>query len=190
MAEADLQRFLKKVKALNALVEHLESDPASRRQFAACSDHNAVVALASAWGFDIGRRWGETSFAPQAPSTATTNLLADACGLPGEEQENVLCSGTDWRLVRIQSNGSSTPAGSWYEQKEHEWLTLLKGSALLRLAEPDQLVDLSVGDQLLLTAGRRHRVERTDPYPGTTWLALYWADADAPGLIPTAASNV
>lgn len=180
MAEEDLQRFLEKVKALNALVARLESDPASRQQFAACSDHNAVVALASAWGFEIGRRWGEASFTGPSPSTATSNLLADAETLSGEEQEDVLCSGADWRLVVIRSNAASTPAGFWYDQSENEWLTLLKGSALLRLADPDQLVDLSVGDQLLLPAGRRHRVERTDPHPGTTWLALYWTDACAP----------
>lgn len=188
MAEDDLQRFLTKVKALNALVAHLDRDPVARQQFAACSDHNAVVALASAWGFEIGRRWGETSDVPQAPSSPASNLLADANGGAGEEREDLLCSGPGWRLVRIHSNASRSPEGFWYVQEEHEWLTLLRGSAVLRLADPDQLLDLSVGDQLVLPAGRRHRVERTDPHPGTTWLALYWMDADEP--IPPAASTV
>ena len=34
---------------------------------------------------------------------------------------------------------------------------------------------LSRGDQLLIAAGRRHRVEATDPAPGTVWLALFWS---------------
>ena len=72
------------------------------------------------------------------------------------------------------SNGASSPDGFWYRQSEHEWLTLLRGSARLRLEDPDEQVELSVGDQLTLPAGRRHRVERTDADPGTVWLALYW----------------
>ena len=178
MAEEDLQQFLQKVKALNALVECLDHDPTRRRQFAACSDHNAVVSLAASWGFEIGRRWGERSVDARSASTDASQLLADVDCSPGEEHEDVLCSGAGWRLVKICSNAASSPPGFWYQQNENEWLTLLRGSALIRLDDPDQWVDLSVGDQLLLPAGRRHRVERTDPYPGTTWLALYWTGDD------------
>jgi len=174
MAEEDLQQFLQKVKALNALVASLEQDPARRSQLAACSDHNAVVTLAGSWGFEIGRRWGEHSVASRSDSMDTSHLLADVDCPSGLEQEDVLCSGYGWRLVRIRSNAASSPPGFWYEQKDNEWVTLLKGSALLRLDDPDEWVDLSVGDQLFLPAGRRHRIERTDPSPGTTWLALYW----------------
>ena len=71
MAEEDLQQFLQKVKALNALVASLEQDPARRSQLAACSDHNAVVTLAGSWGFEIGRRWGEHSVASSSHSMDT-----------------------------------------------------------------------------------------------------------------------
>ena len=178
MAEEDLQRFLLKVQQLNALVSSLDADPERRRQLASCSDHNAVVQLARSWGYIIGRRWGE----PNVESPRRANLLAQAPSASGQETEQELCSGRDWRLMRISSNGSRSPDGFWYQQKEHEWLTLLKGSARLRLEDPEEWVELSVGDQLMLPAGRRHRVERTDADPGTVWLALYWNES--PGEHP------
>ena len=177
MAEEDLKRFLYKVEQLNALVSSLEADDERRCLLAACSDHNAVVTLAAEWGYSIGRRWGEEP----ASATGANNLLTSTTVLAGEEVEQLLCSGPGWRLVRIHSNGASSPEAFWYEQDENEWLTILKGSARLRLADPDVWVDLSVGDQLTLSSGRRHRVERTDSDPGTIWLALYWTDgSDVP----------
>ena len=173
MAEEDLQRFLLKVQQLNALVSSLDADPERRRQLASCSDHNAVVQLARSWGYSIGRRWGE----PSVESPRRSNLLAEAPSASGQESEEELCSGRDWRLMRISSNGSSSPDGFWYQQTENEWLTLLKGSARLRLEDPEEWIELSVGDQLMLPAGRRHRVERTDADPGTVWLALYWNES-------------
>ena len=170
MAEEDLQRFLSKVQQLNALVSSIDADPERRRQLAACSDHNAVVQLALSWGYSIGRRWGE----PTAAAPSHSNLLVPAAAASGHEIEEVLCSGNDWRLMKINSNGSCSPDGFWYDQIEHEWITLLKGSAVMRLEDPEEWVELSVGDQLTLPAGRRHRVERTDSDPGTVWLALYW----------------
>ena len=170
MAEEDLQRFLLKVEQLNALVSSIDADPERRRQLAACSDHNAVVQLALSWGYSIGRRWGE----PSVDGPDRSNLLDPAPAASGHEIEEELCSGRDWRLIRISSNGSRSPDGFWYQQNEHEWLTLLKGSARLRLEDPEECLELSVGDQLMLPAGRRHRVERTDADPGTVWLALYW----------------
>ena len=173
MAEEDLQLFLLKVQQLNALVSSLDADPERRRQLAACSDHNAVVQLARLWGFRIDRRWGEAS----VEGPRLSNLLAEPLAASGHEIEEELCSGEGWRLMRISSNGSRSPDGFWYQQQEHEWLTLLKGSARLRLEDPEEWIELSVGDQLMLPAGRRHRLERTDSDPGTVWLALYWNES-------------
>ena len=53
MSERDLQRFLDKVSQLQSLVQSLEADDQRRRALADCSDHNAVVALAQSWGFEI-----------------------------------------------------------------------------------------------------------------------------------------
>ncbi|MGC6482850.1 MAG: Nif11 domain/cupin domain-containing protein [Synechococcus sp.] len=186
MAEADLQRFLHKVQQLNALVSLLECDPGRRDAFAACSDHNQVVQLAKLWGYDIGRRWGEQP-ALEAPSPAQPDSSALPLGSlrvdplfrgrppsMGAEHIRTLHSGETWRLELIHSCAASTPADIWYDQQEHEWLTLLRGSARLQLDDPWQVLDLCVGDGLYLPPHRRHRVERTDPDPGTLWLALYW----------------
>jgi cupin 2 domain-containing protein len=73
LAEADLERFLDKVGQLNALVASLEAQPDRRQRFAACTDHNQVVQLARDWGFEIGRRWGETAETPGLRSDSICN---------------------------------------------------------------------------------------------------------------------
>ena len=185
VAEADLQRFLHKVEQLNALVASLDNDPARREAFAACSDHNQVVQLARIWGFEIGRRWGEDpadsldrtdgeAVVRSDPEGLLDPLLRGALPPTGEEQVRVLQQGYDWRLELIHSCEACSPPGFWYDQEEHEWVTLLRGSARLQLADPLRSLDLSVGDGLYLPPHQRHRLDRTDPDPGSIWLALYW----------------
>jgi cupin 2 domain-containing protein len=172
MAEAQLQQFLAKVQALNAFVALSERDPALRQALTNCSNHHEVVELARSVGLEIGRRWGEGE--TSAPGAA--NLLASAELPPaGEERTTVLLQTPQLRLERIHSNAASSPEGFWYDQSEHEWVLLLQGSALLHLEGEPTPRNLSRGDQLLIPAGCRHRVEATDPAPGTVWLALFWA---------------
>ncbi len=59
MAQQDLANFIKKVKALEALVSSLDKFPTRREKLSSCSSHDQVVKLAKSWGFDIGKRWGE-----------------------------------------------------------------------------------------------------------------------------------
>jgi cupin 2 domain-containing protein len=171
MAEAQLQQFLDKVRQLNAFVALSEADPHLRQALTACGSHAQVVSLARSHGFDIGRRWGESE--PPAPGEA--NLLAGPCPSPGEERLEVLLQGGGFRLERIHSCATRSPEGFWYEQAEHEWVLVLQGSALLRFDDGTGDCGLNRGDSLLISAGRRHRVEATDPDPGTVWLALFWA---------------
>jgi cupin 2 domain-containing protein len=178
LAEADLERFLDKVAQLNALVASLEEQPDRRQRFAACTEHNQVVQLARVWGFEIGRRWGETA---ETPRLRSDNLLAHPVPSAGSEAVLDLQRGEGWRLQLIHSCDHSSPAGFWYDQDEHEWLLLLRGSARLRLRDPEEERDLSVGDVLVLPPHRRHRVERTDPEPGTLWLTLFWRDPSPEG---------
>ena len=170
MAEDDLIRFLDKVQQLQKLVESLKHEPERRKRLADCDDHNAVVELARQWGFEIGRRWGEQETA----SRSEDNLLSQPLPLNGTESERTLISGEHWRLHLILSNAFQTPKGEWLVQEESEWVLLLRGSAELRLEDPEEQIDLSVGDPVLIDSHRPHRVERTDPDPGTLWLALYW----------------
>ncbi len=183
MAEQDLHRFLDKVQQLQKMVHSLEELPERRELLAACSDHNQVVQLARSWGFEIGRRWGELDPVEQLPSE--TNLLARALPPEGQEQHHLLHTGSDRRLELILSCSASSPEGFWYDQTDHEWIVILRGSASLKLKDPDAYVDLSVGDQLHFLPHRLHRVERTDPHPGTIWLALFWTQpkhSDGPSL--------
>ncbi|MFL0731415.1 MAG: Nif11 domain/cupin domain-containing protein [Prochlorococcus sp.] len=183
MAEQDLHRFLDKVQQLQKMVHSLEELPERRELLAACSDHNHGVQLARSWGFEIGRRWGELDPVEQLPSE--TNLLARALPPEGQEQHHLLHTGSDWRLELILSCSASSPEGFWYDQTDHEWIVILRGSASLKLKDPDAYVDLSVGDQLHFLPHRLHRVERTDPHPGTIWLALFWTQpkhSDGPSL--------
>jgi cupin 2 domain-containing protein len=171
MAEAQLQQFLAKVRQLNAFVALCEERPPLRQALAQCHSHGEVVRLARALGFEIGRRWGEA----EAPAGAdAANLLAGVCPAEGEEHTWVLLQEPGLRLERIHSCAAASPAGFWYDQEDHEWVTLLQGSATLAFADGDSPIALSRGDSLLIPAHRRHRVVETDPAPGTIWLALFW----------------
>ncbi len=182
MAEAQLQQFLEKVRQLNAFVALSEANPGLRQQLQACSHHHEVVHLARHHGFEIGRRWGEAA-TPATPGGdgrhGDSNLLAGPCPMAGQETTTVLLEEPGLRLERIQSCLSSSPKAFWYDQSEHEWVVVLQGSAQLQFADEEVPRQLSQGDCLLISAGRRHRVVATDPAPGCVWLALFWSPADA-----------
>jgi cupin 2 domain-containing protein len=173
MAEADLQRFLDKVRQLNAFVAQSEQEPQLRAALSACRTHGEVVALARACGFEIGRRWGEES----PPAAGEDNLLARPCPKPGSEDTTVLVATPSLRLERIHSCRAASPQGFWYDQEEHEWVTLLQGSASLQFEDEAGPRELNRGDSLLIRAHRRHRLLATDPPPGSVWLALFWREA-------------
>lgn len=177
MAEAQLQQFLQKIQQLNAFVALSEAQPELRQALRDCSNHHDVVQLAAQFGFDIGRRWGDSSPQPGRPSDQP-NLLQGDCPESGQEQTDVLASATNWRLERIHSCQASSPAEGWYDQEESEWVLVLRGSASLHFEDEERPRDLSVGDALMIAPHRRHRVTATDPNPGTVWLALFWS-ADA-----------
>ncbi|MCS5698136.1 Nif11 domain/cupin domain-containing protein [Cyanobium sp. FGCU-52] len=169
MAEAQLQQFLEKVRQLNAFVALAQADPDLQRELRDCASHHDVVALARRFGFEIGRRWGET----EIPSAGANNLLAGPCPAEGEEHTTVLLETPTLRLERIHSCRASSPASFWYNQPEEEWVLLLQGSARLRFADAAMDLELNRGDVLSIPAGRRHRLEATDGPPGTIWLALF-----------------
>ena len=214
MAEAQLQQFLEKVRQLNAFVALSEADPAFRQRLSDCANHQQVVDLASSWGFDIARRWGEPPSQGHQPMVSIgadgaslpapladlamaggadlldgtlaglakagnglgQNLLSGPCPLPGQERSAPVLATGQLRLELIHSCQFANPPGFWYDQIESEWVLLLQGEAQLRFADEAQARSLKAGDSLLITPGRRHRVEATDPAPGTRWLALFWTD--------------
>lgn len=101
------------------------------------------------------------------------NLLDQPEDLSSEEEwtETLLC-GESVRMERIISTGQTSPAGFWYDQEEDEWVTVLKGKAVLEFAD-GKTQALSAGDCLLLPAGLRHRVAFTSSLPPCVWLCLF-----------------
>jgi cupin 2 domain-containing protein len=103
------------------------------------------------------------------------NLFAALPRAVGDEVVDVLVGTSDVRLERIVSTGQRTPPGQWYDQDTNEWVTVLRGSAGLRLEGDDEVIVLRPGDWVDIAAHRRHRVEWTDPVTPTVWLALHYA---------------
>ena len=60
MSKTDYQRFLIKIDQLNKLVELINKSPEKYKLFISCETHDDVVELAKKWGYEIGKRWGET----------------------------------------------------------------------------------------------------------------------------------
>jgi len=103
------------------------------------------------------------------------NLFAEVpASLPDELVETLLETDA-LRLERIVSIGHATPPGEWYDQERPEWVALLSGSAGLRFADRDDVVEMRPGDHLVIAAHRRHRVEWTDAARPTIWLALHFS---------------
>lgn len=76
------------------------------------------------------------------------------------------------RIERIISKGHLTAPGTWYDQVQDEWVTLLQGNA--RLAFDDgSVLTVRAGDQTFIPAHRRHRVEFTSTDPPCIWLAIH-----------------
>tara|TARA_Y100001968_G_scaffold44940_1_gene34995 strand:+ start:193 stop:375 length:183 start_codon:yes stop_codon:yes gene_type:complete len=59
MSKRDYEKFLIKINQLNKLVEFINASPEKYQLFISCNNHKEVVYLASKWGFEIDKRWGE-----------------------------------------------------------------------------------------------------------------------------------
>lgn len=104
----------------------------------------------------------------------TTNLFSDVPANLPEEILTKLLEAANVRIERIVSHGHVSPEGFWYDQDEHEWVTVLQGAAKLRFE--DSTLELKPGDSVNIPAHRRHRVEWTTPEEPTIWLAVFYRD--------------
>lgn len=102
------------------------------------------------------------------------NLFSPLVASRDSEVFETLVETGSLRLERIVSTGHSSPPGEWYDQDRDEWVALLSGSATLRFEDPNELVQLSPGDWLLIPARRRHRVEATATDSESIWIALHF----------------
>tara|TARA_B100000579_G_C22091419_1_gene514673 strand:+ start:215 stop:397 length:183 start_codon:yes stop_codon:yes gene_type:complete len=60
MSKKDYENFLFKINQLNQLVELINKSPEKYKLFISCNSHDDVVELAKKWGYEIGKRWGES----------------------------------------------------------------------------------------------------------------------------------
>ena len=60
MSENDLNKFLKKIDQLNLIVQLIEKNPTKKKLLSKCKSHEEVIKLTTDWGFEIGKRWGES----------------------------------------------------------------------------------------------------------------------------------
>lgn len=77
------------------------------------------------------------------------------------------------RIERIVSKGHSSPETGWYDQHQHEWVTVLRGAGVLEF-ETGEEIRLNAGDYIHLLPHQRHRVAWTDPEQETVWLAIHF----------------
>jgi cupin 2 domain-containing protein len=104
----------------------------------------------------------------------TGHLYHDIPAVLPAEIIDTLAAGNGTRIERIVSRGHCSAPGFWYDQPEHEWVLLLKGSATLRFAADNQLVHLAPGMYVNIPAHQKHRVEATANDEETVWLAVFY----------------
>lgn len=77
------------------------------------------------------------------------------------------------KVERIVSYGHTSPKTGWYEQKENEWVILLKGEAILSFKDSED-VKLKRGDYINIAPFKKHKVSWTLPNAETVWLAIHY----------------
>lgn len=77
------------------------------------------------------------------------------------------------KIERIISKGHSSPDSGWYDQKENEWVLVLKGEAIISFYDKSS-VCLKEGDYLNIEAHQKHKVTWTAPDIETIWLAIHY----------------
>jgi len=91
-----------------------------------------------------------------------------------DEEIRTIIETEKFKIEKIISRGHTTPAGSWYDQEKNEWVIVLRGSARLRFADDEAVLEMTPGSHVTIPAHRRHRVEWTDPDQETIWLAVFY----------------
>ena len=60
MTKKDYDQFLYKIDQLNKLIDTINQSPEKYQLIIKCNTHQDVVELAKQWGYEIGRRWGDS----------------------------------------------------------------------------------------------------------------------------------
>jgi len=105
-----------------------------------------------------------------------TNLFHLTSKKQSEEAIELLLQTKNVRIERIVSSGQSSPEDYWYDQSESEWVVVLAGSGTLELKDPDEIVQLGIGEYIYIPAHRQHRVKSTSKDTETIWLAVFFQE--------------
>ena len=60
MTKKDLEKFIDKIEQLNKILLLIKQSSEKKEELSKCSNHDEVIRLTKSWGFEIGRRWGES----------------------------------------------------------------------------------------------------------------------------------
>ena len=60
MSKRDLEKFINKIKQLNRILFLIEQSTEKKEELSKCSNHEEIIKLTKSWGFEIGKRWGES----------------------------------------------------------------------------------------------------------------------------------
>ena len=102
----------------------------------------------------------------------TVNIFDLPEPMPDDEVFTELISSEGVRIERIVSSGQTTPTGEWYDQDRDEWVLLIQGEAVLEY-ENGEKIRINAGDNLLIPAHSRHRVDFTSEKPPCIWIAVF-----------------
>ena len=108
------------------------------------------------------------------------SLFADLPAPGAEEDFRPLFANGAVRIERIVSHHHASPPGFWYEQADDECVLLVRGAAVLAFDDGHEQA-LTPGDWVLLPAGCKHRVARTEA--STIWLAVHARSADTASTV-------
>jgi cupin 2 domain-containing protein len=101
------------------------------------------------------------------------NIFEGVSEVLNDELFEDLITTNDFKLERIVSDGHTSASDFWYEQEKNEFVLLLSGSAELSYDDGQKFL-LKPGDYLIIPAQQKHRVDMTDLFEKTFWLALHY----------------
>jgi len=103
----------------------------------------------------------------------TNNIFFNIPKLLSEEKFDTLLESKTVKVERIISKGHVSPKTGWYKQQQNEWVVILKGSAIIKIRNAEQIT-LEEGDYYHLPAYTEHKVSWTKPNIETIWLAVHY----------------
>ena len=101
------------------------------------------------------------------------NIFSDVPNEIPEEIFQTLIENKHIKIERIISAGHKSPKQGWYDQKDNEWVIVLRGHAKIEFESGDEH-SLIAGDYLNIAAHCKHRVSWTAEDEETIWLAVFY----------------